>query len=124
MRYLTLNNTSYAIQEFGQAQPPQNLSVCARQAQAAHWLWCGATPKGHPAAPHHNQDCCGGGNTAPTVQPVFAHRTKSLFPVIVAGKAGNDYWKEKIVGGHAALQTSRLAGDRVTRINNRTKVLL
>ena len=19
------------------------------------WLWCGATPKGHPAAPHHNQ---------------------------------------------------------------------
>jgi hypothetical protein len=38
------------------------------------------------------------------------------FLVVVAGFAGNHHQKEMILGGPAALQTSRLAGDCVTRV--------
>ena len=40
----------------------------------------------------------------------------SLFLVVVAGVAGNHYQKRGFLGGLAARQTSRLAGDRVTRV--------
>jgi hypothetical protein len=43
---------------------------------------------------------------------------ESRFLVVVVGSAGNNHQKGMILGGLAALQTARLAGNRVTRINN------
>jgi hypothetical protein len=39
-----------------------------------------------------------------------------FYLVIVVGKAGNNHQIRMILGGLAALQTSRLAGGRVTRV--------